>query len=136
MTDLEDLMARADYISVNCTLNPTSHHLINVERLALCKPDAVLINTARGPIVDQEALINALKDRRLRGAALDVFEDEPLPMDSPLLSMENVLLSPHNTNSSPEFWERVHWNTLKNLLIGLGISAAPLDELKKQYGKG
>jgi D-3-phosphoglycerate dehydrogenase len=136
MTDLEDLMARADYISVNCTLNPTSHHLINAERLALCKHDAVLINTARGPIVDQEVLINALKDRRLRGAALDVFEDEPLPMDSPLLSMENVLLSPHNTNSSPEYWERVHWNTIKNLLIGLEISTAPLDELKKQYGKG
>jgi D-3-phosphoglycerate dehydrogenase len=136
MTALEDLMARADYISVNCTLNPTSHHLINAARLALCKPDAVLINTARGPIVDQEVLINALKDKRLRGAALDVFEDEPLPVDSPLLSMENVLLSPHNTNSSPEYWERVHWNTLKNLLIGLGISTAPLDELKKQYGKG
>jgi D-3-phosphoglycerate dehydrogenase len=136
MTDLEDLMARADYISVNCTLNPTSHHLINAVRLDLCKPDAVLINTARGPIVDQEALINALKDRKLRGAALDVFEDEPLPVDSPLLSMENVLLSPHNTNSSPEYWERVHWNTIKNLLIGLEISTAPLDELKKQYGKG
>jgi D-3-phosphoglycerate dehydrogenase len=136
MTDLADLLARSDYISINCTLNPTSHHLINVERLALCRQDAVLINAARGPIVDQVALVKALEEGRLRGAAMDVFEDEPLPADSPLLKMDNVLLSPHNTNSSPEFWERVHWNTLKNLLIGFELPTEPLIELKRQYAKG
>jgi len=136
MTDLADLLARSDYISVNCTLNPTSHHLINAERLALCRQNAVLINAARGPIVDQPALINALQEGRIRGAALDVFENEPLPADSPLLKMDNVILSPHNTNSSPEFWERVHWNTLKNLLIGLKLPTDPLVNLKRKYGKG
>jgi len=132
MTDLDDLLRRSDYISINCTLNPTSYHLINAERLALCKPGAVVINSARGPVVDQEALITALTEKRLRGAALDVFEDEPLPLNSPLLAMDNVLLSPHNTNSSPEFWERVHWNTLKNLLIGLQLPVEPLAELRRR----
>jgi D-3-phosphoglycerate dehydrogenase len=133
MTDLADLLARADYISVNCTLNPTSQHLINAERLSLCRPDAVLINTARGPIVDELALVDALQSGIIRGAALDVFEREPLPPDSPLLTMDQVLLAPHNSNSSPRFWERVHWNTIKNLLIGLGIPAGRLSELQEQY---
>lgn len=128
MTSLEDLMTRADFISINCTLNPTSYHLINQDSLHCCQPTAVLINTARGPIVDQGALVNALQEGRLSGAALDVFEEEPLPLNSPLLSMDQVLLAPHNTNSSPRFWERVHWNTIKNLLLGLGL---PLDDLSK-----
>lgn len=133
MMGLEDLLAKSDFISVNCTLNPTSLHLINAERLALCKPEAVLINTARGPVVDQQALVAALKDHRLRGAALDVFEDEPLPEDSPLHSLDQVLLAPHNSNSSPRFWERVHWNTIHNLLVGLGIPAAPLKEFQSHH---
>lgn len=136
MTDLEDLLKRSDYISINCTLNPTSHHLINKERLAYCMPGAVLINTARGPVVDQDALVDALEQNAIRGAAMDVFEDEPLPADSPLLSMNQVLLAPHNSNSSPGYWERVHWNTISNLLIGLGIPTEPLAEMKKRYGKG
>ena len=132
MTSLENLMSRSDYVSVNCSLNPTSYHLINTETLGFCKPSTVLINTARGPIVDQVALIEALKEKRIRGAALDVFEEEPLPTDSPLLSMSQVLLSPHNTNSSPRFWERVHWNTIRNLLIGL---EQPLDTLSEFENK-
>jgi D-3-phosphoglycerate dehydrogenase len=128
MTSLEDLMSRSDYVSINCSLNHTSHHLVDAETLGFCKPTAVLINTARGPIVDQNALIDALKENRIRGAALDVFEEEPLPNDSPLLSLSQVLLSPHNTNSSPRFWERVHWNTIRNLMIGLDI---PLDALSE-----
>jgi D-3-phosphoglycerate dehydrogenase len=121
MTSLADLLAQADFISVNCDLNPTSYHLIKAETLALLKSGAVLINTARGPIVHEPALIKALQDKRLAGAALDVFEVEPLPLDSPLMSMDNVMLSPHNSNSSPAAWERVHWNTIRNLLEGLGI---------------
>ncbi len=121
MTDLPTLLANSDFISLHCDLNPTSYHLINAETLAKVKPTAVLINTARGPVVEEKALIAALQDGGLAGAALDVFEVEPLPLDSPLLKMENVLLAPHNANSSPAAWERVHWNTIKNLVEGLGM---------------
>jgi len=126
MTSLGDLLTSADFVSINCDLNPTSQHLMNAETFALMKPTAVLINTARGPIVDEKALIEALQAERLAGAALDVFEVEPLPLDSPLMKMENVLLAPHNSNSSPAAWERVHWNTIRNLLDGLGIDSSDL----------
>jgi D-3-phosphoglycerate dehydrogenase len=122
MTSLEDLLSRAEYISVNCDLNPTSYHLINRETLSQMKSSAVVINTARGQVIDESALVVALQTGTIAGAALDVFEIEPVPSDSPLLSMENVMLAPHNANSSPAAWERVHWNTLRNLLNGLGIS--------------
>lgn len=120
MLPLDELLAKSDFISLNCTLNPTSLHLINAETLKMVKPGAVLINTCRGPVVHEAALVEVLQAGKLAGAALDVFEEEPLPQDSPLLGMENVMIAPHNTNSSPYYWERVHWNTLRNLLIGLG----------------
>lgn len=85
------------------------------------KSDAVLINTARGPIVDEKALIHALETGKIAGVALDVYEREPLPDDSPLRGFNQVLLAPHNANSSPEAWEHVHWNTIRNLLDGLEI---------------
>ncbi|MBK8422242.1 phosphoglycerate dehydrogenase [Candidatus Villigracilis saccharophilus] len=121
MADLESLLADSDFISVNCDLNPTSHHLINANTLARMKSSAVLINTARGPIVDETALVTAISSGQIGGAALDVFEFEPLPLDSPLLKMDNVMLAPHNSNSSPTAWERIHWNTIKNLVEGLGL---------------
>ncbi len=121
MTDLASLLGQADFVSVNCDLNPTSHHLMNVDTFALMKANAILINTARGPIVKEKDLISALSSKQIGGAALDVFEFEPLPQDSPLLKMDNVLLAPHNSNSSPAAWERVHWNTIKNLVEGLGM---------------
>jgi D-3-phosphoglycerate dehydrogenase len=121
MTDLPSLLSSADFISINCDLNPTSYHLINNDTLALVKPNAVLINTARGPIVEEKMLIAAQQSNRLGGAALDVFEHEPLPAESPLLKMDNVMLAPHNSNSSPAAWERVHWNTIRNLFEGLGL---------------
>jgi D-3-phosphoglycerate dehydrogenase len=121
MTDLHFLLSNSDFVSVNCDLNPTSYHLVNAQTLAVMKPTAILINTARGPIVEEKALVAALRSGQIGGAALDVFEFEPLPADSPLLKMDNVMLAPHNSNSSPAAWERVHWNTIKNLLDGLGI---------------
>jgi D-3-phosphoglycerate dehydrogenase len=121
MTDLKSLLSNSDFVSVNCDLNPSSYHLINGDTLALMKPDAVLINTARGPIVEEKPLIEALQTKRLAGAALDVFEHEPLPLDTPLMQMDNVMLAPHNSNSSPAAWERVHWNTIRNLIEGLGL---------------
>jgi len=130
MTTLDDLMTRSDFISVNADLNPTSRHLINAKTLAHVKPGAILINTARGPIVNETALIKVLEEKRLGGAGLDVFETEPLPADSPLKSMDNVLLAPHNANSSPTAWEKVHWNTIKNLLEGLQIPHEDFDSLR------
>jgi len=131
LTSLRDLLERADFVSINCDLNQTSHHLINAETLGWIKPGAILINTARGPIVDEPALIAALQSGRLGGAALDVFEVEPLPLDSPLLKMENVLLAAHNSNSSPSAWERVHWNTIRNLLEGLGMDVRDLSRFSQ-----
>jgi len=116
MVSLEDVLGEADFLSLNCDLNPTSYHLMNESRFAMMKSTAVVINTSRGPVIDEGALIQALQNRRIAGAALDVFEVEPLPEDSPLRHMDNVLLAPHNANSSPEAWERVHQNTIKNLL--------------------
>lgn len=131
MVDLADLLGQSDFISVNCDLNPTSFHLINSTTLAQMKPGAILINTARGPIVDEAALVTALQDGLIAGAALDVFEQEPLPVDSPLCKMDNVLLAPHNANSSPAAWERVHWNTIRNLLDGLGIQSDDLEHFRQ-----
>jgi D-3-phosphoglycerate dehydrogenase / 2-oxoglutarate reductase len=121
MTGLEDLLGRSDFVSLHCDLNPSSYHLIDSNSLALMRTEAILINTARGAIVDEAALIQALSTGVIAGAALDVFESEPLPVDSPLLRMDNVLLAPHNSNSSPLAWERVHQNTINNLLNGLGL---------------
>jgi D-3-phosphoglycerate dehydrogenase len=116
MVSKESLLRRADFVSLNCDLNPTSLHLMGDAEFRLMKPSAVLINTARGPIVDEHALVQSLQAGRIAGAALDVFEVEPLPAGSPLRKMGNVLLAPHNANSSPEAWEQVHWHTINNLL--------------------
>jgi D-3-phosphoglycerate dehydrogenase len=128
MTDLDSLLTESDFVSINCDLNPTSHHLVNARTLSRMRPTAVLINTARGSIVDEVALVAALKAGTISGAALDVFEVEPLPADSPLKQMDNVMLAPHNSNSSPAAWEQVHWNTIRNLLEGFGIPSADLKE--------
>jgi D-3-phosphoglycerate dehydrogenase len=131
MTDLNDLLTRSDFISVNCTLNPTSYHLLNSANLSNCKKEAVIINVARGPIIEEKALINLLLNGKLKGAALDVFEIEPLPKESTLLKLDNVMLAPHNANSSPSCWEHVHWNTIKNLLNGLDIFINEISDLKR-----
>lgn len=116
MVAKDDLLRQADFVSTNCALNPTSHHLLTDRDFALMKPTTIVINTARGPIIDEPALVRALQTKRIAGAALDVFEHEPLPVNSPLRSMDNVLLAAHNSNSSPEAWERVHTNTINNLV--------------------
>ena len=92
---LEDLAARSDYVSVHTLLNAQTRHLINAAFLSRMKPTALLINTSRGPVVDEQALIRALEGRQLAGAALDVWEQEPLAADSPLLKMDNVIATPH-----------------------------------------
>lgn len=115
----EALLRRADFITLNCDLNPTSSHLIGTAELEMMKPDAVVINTARGGVIDEPALIRALQSGRIAGAGLDVFETEPLPADSPLRTMENVLLSPHNGHSSSAARDNAHRRAIENLLAGL-----------------
>jgi D-3-phosphoglycerate dehydrogenase len=136
MLSLHELLAQSDYVSLNCDLNPTSRHLVNEKTLGMMKTEAVVINTSRGPVIDEQALTKALQLKRLRGAALDVYEEEPLSPDSPLMKMENVLLGSHNSNSSPMAWERVHWNTIKNLLDGLGIACEDLDQVRNKAING
>lgn len=94
---IERLMAEADAVVVTAALTPETRHLVNAERLALMKRDAVLVNVARGPLIDQAALAKALQAGGIRGAALDVLEKEPADDDDPILDCDNVLLSPHAT---------------------------------------
>lgn len=121
MTSLENLLYQSDFVSLNPDLNPSSYHLMNEQTFGMMKASGVVINTSRGAVIDEPALVKALQEGTIAGAALDVFEHEPLPMDSPLRSMDNVMLAPHNANSSPLAWERVHWNTIRNLVEGLGL---------------
>ncbi len=102
---LEQLLQDSDFVSLHILLNDRTRHLIDAERLALMKPTAYLINTARGPIVDEEALAQALKAGRIAGAALDVFTQEPLPVDSPLRDLDNVHLYPHLAGSTQEVFK-------------------------------
>ncbi|MBI2953564.1 MAG: phosphoglycerate dehydrogenase [Chloroflexi bacterium] len=122
MLPREQLLAKSDFVSLNCDLNPTSFHLIDAQALRLMKSTAYLINTSRGPVVDEAALVRALREKRIAGAALDVFEVEPLPSDSALRELPNVYMAPHNANSSPLAWERVHENSIRNLIRELRMA--------------
>lgn len=92
---LEDLLQQSDFISIHCPLNSATHHLINREKLSLCKPGVFIINTARGPIINEADLIEALQSGRIAGAGLDVQDPEPPALDNPLFSMSNVIMTPH-----------------------------------------
>ena len=121
MVEKREIYETADFICLHCDLNPTSFHLLNREVFAQMKKRPYIINMARGPIIEEEALIEALESRKIRGAALNVFEEEPLPQDSPLIKMSNVVLSSHNANSSPFYWKKVHENSVRMLLKGLDL---------------
>jgi D-3-phosphoglycerate dehydrogenase len=119
LVSMNELLKSSDFVTLHCDLNVTSYHLIDRPQLELMQPTAYLINTSRGPVVNQQALIEALTYGKIAGAALDVFENEPLPSDSPLLTMNNCLLAPHNANSGVAARKRVHESTIQNLLTGL-----------------
>lgn len=93
--DLSELFKTSDFISIHAPINASTRHLVSRELIALMKPTAYLVNTSRGPVVDEAALIKALQEKRIAGAGLDVFEVEPLPADSPLFSMDNVIVTSH-----------------------------------------
>jgi phosphoglycerate dehydrogenase-like enzyme len=118
-TSLDTVLAESDFVTLHADLRPASYRMIDEARLALMRPTAVLINTARGGLVHQDALVAALTAGRIAGAALDVFEHEPLPKDHPLRRLDNVYLAPHNANASPAAAEAVHVNSIRNLLNAL-----------------
>src|SRR5438105_5286087 len=102
LVDLDELLASSNIVSIHCPLNALTRHLIGRRELELMRSDAYLINTSRGPVVDQAALTEALKKARIAGAGLDVFEVEPLPADDPLRKLDNVILTPHSASWSVE----------------------------------
>ncbi|MBA3871059.1 MAG: dehydrogenase [Anaerolineae bacterium] len=104
LTSLETLMNESDVISLHSNLTPDKHKMIRAEHLALMKPTAFFVNVARGALVDQAALVQALQERRIAGAGLDVFEVEPLPADDPLTKLDNVLLTPHWAPATSDIW--------------------------------
>jgi phosphoglycerate dehydrogenase-like enzyme len=105
-SDLNELLGQADYVVVAAPLIPSTEGMINAARLRLMKPSACLINVGRGPQVDEDALADALRTRQIAGAALDVFEREPLPAGSQLWNVENLLITPHTAGLTEKLWHR------------------------------
>ncbi|MBN2385697.1 MAG: D-glycerate dehydrogenase [Anaerolineales bacterium] len=116
---LERLLRESDFISIHTPLNEATRHLIDAAALAKMKPTAVLVNTARGPIVDQQALYAALKERRIFAAGLDVTDPEPLPLDSPLLELDNLVIVPHIASASWRTRAEMSRMAAENLIAGL-----------------
>jgi phosphoglycerate dehydrogenase-like enzyme len=106
LVPLEDLLREADVISIHVRSTSQSENLIGKKEFSLMKPTAVVINTARGPIINHEALVKALTGRKIAGAGLDVFDQEPIPPDDPLIKLDNVVLTPHNAGMTPETIEK------------------------------
>jgi D-3-phosphoglycerate dehydrogenase len=124
LVGVDELFAKADVLSLNCPLTPETRHLVNAERLSRMPRGAWVVNTARGPVVDESALIDALRSGHIGAAALDVFEVEPLPMESPLRGFSNVILGSHNASNTAEAVARVNRLAIDNLLAVL--EAAPV----------
>jgi glyoxylate reductase len=122
---LEELLRRSDFVSLHCPLTPATHHLIDAVALERMRPNAILINTARGPIVDPEALRSALLAGQIAGAALDVTEPEPLPADDPLLSAPGVIVVPHIGSATRQAREQMAELAVANLLAGLDGTPMP-----------
>jgi glyoxylate reductase len=120
-----DLLAAADYVVLTLPLTPETHRLIGRAELALMKPTAVLVNVARGPVVDTDALTEALAVRRLHAAALDVTDPEPLPRDHPLLRLDNVIITPHLGSATEQTRQRMAEMSVENLLAGLAGRPLP-----------
>lgn len=112
---LDDLLRQSDYVVVAAPLISATEKLIDAERLAIMKPEACLINVGRGPQVDEGALLEALRARRIGGAALDVFDPEPLPADSPLWDLDNLLITPHTAGLTEKLWHRHYEHFSANL---------------------
>jgi D-3-phosphoglycerate dehydrogenase len=116
----DELIAQSDFITMHTDLNPSSKYLLNQKTFSKMLKKPFIVNTSRGPVINEDDLVQALDSGLISGAALDVYEVEPLPVDSPLRSMKNTILASHNSNSSPTCWMRVHENSIRMLQLGLG----------------
>ena len=116
---LDELLRTADVVSVHVRLTPETRGLLGPREIGLMKPGALLVNTARGPVVDTDALVQALRDGRLGGAALDVFDAEPLPAGHPLLTLDQVVLTPHNADQTPEGMDLLNAGVVDNVIAFL-----------------
>ena len=124
-SDVKELLAQSDFVSIHVNLTPETRHLINAETLSGMKSTAVLVNTSRGPVVDQTALYHALKDGTIGAAGLDVTEVEPISMDDPLLTLENVIIAPHIASGSVVTRTKMSLMAVDNLMAGLNGEPLP-----------
>ena len=118
-TDLDAVLQESDYLSLHCPLNDRSYHMLNAEAFGKMKPTAILVNTARGSVVDSKALFTALQEKKLAGAGLDVTDPEPISMDDPLLTLPNVVLTPHIGSASYETRTKMSEMAAKNIIAGI-----------------
>lgn len=125
LVDLPTLLAQSDFISLHTPLTERTHHLIGVDEFSQMKPNAILVNTARGPVVDPDALFTALQSKQITGAALDVTEPEPLPADHPLLGLDNLIIAPHIASASKATRGKMAEMAVDNLLAGLASERLP-----------
>ncbi|MBM4002422.1 MAG: hypothetical protein FJ295_03930 [Planctomycetes bacterium] len=116
LTSLEQVLSTSDIVSLHARLRPENHRMIGAAELAWMKPSAYFVNVARGELVDQSALVDALRQKRIAGAALDVFEREPLPVDDPLLALDNVIVTPHWCASTSDIWRATGEATARGML--------------------
>lgn len=131
LVDLDALLSQADYVVILCALTNETRHMIDAAKLALMKPTAFLINTARGPIVDQQALYAALAAKRIRGAGLDVFEQEPADPGDPILRLDNVIVTPHALCWTDE-WAHLTGQSAVGGILAVAAGQAPSDVVNKE----
>lgn len=132
-SQIDEILPQADYVLLCTPVTPATTGIINASRLDKMKPDAYLINVARGPLIDEAALLDTLKHRRIAGAALDVFNEEPLPAESPFWSLDNILITPHTAAVTDRLWERHYkfiFDNMKRFLAGQPL----LNEVDKGRG--
>ncbi len=130
---LDEVIPQSDFVVLAAPLTEKTRHIINDGRLARMKPEAYLINVSRGALIDESALTDALRSRRIGGAALDVFAHEPLPADSPLWDLDNLLITPHTAATSDKMWER-HYALIKENLRRYLAGEPLLGLVDKQVG--
>lgn len=131
LVSLDTLCARSDFIAVNCFLTKETHHLLSEKQFQLMKPEAYVINTARGGIIDEQALIKALQEKRIAGAGLDVFEEEPFVSESPLRHMDNVIMTPHSLCWTEEMYSGI-WQECAESVVAFSRGDIPPNVVNKE----